>query len=44
MGTVAQLYDSLAETLSDVRADDVFGTIECKANELSKFQEYKLSS
>ena len=45
MGTVAQLYDSLAEPLNDMRlrADDTFGTIECKAKELSKCQEYKQS-
>ena len=30
-GEVAQLYDSLAETLNDPRADNMFGKIELEA-------------
>ena len=43
MGTVAQLFDSLAETLNDISRDEIFGVIECKAKDLSKCQEYKQS-
>ena len=40
MGAVAQLFDSLAETLNDMSRNEIFGVIECKAKDHSKCQEY----